>query len=211
MVSALFIFMMGCGNFGGGCGACGSVQPLPGGKLPADQTVEGGAQIRLTQAGFTKLTAILPGLINSQFAGGFCVPRGSIGSPNGFLGTGAEWCDTNSNGCNPGCKANVSVNSLSVAVTGNQRLRVNLSTSINSSVHIRGQVIGISASCTINVSSNNLGGSFDIDFGIKPVNGELDIHLAQINQFNLNLNFSGCGLISDIAGLATDIIDSNNR
>ena len=92
MLSALFIFTMGCGGFGGGCGACGSVQPLPGGKLPADQTVEGGAQIRVTQAGFQKLTAILPGLINSQFQGGFCVPRGNFGSPDSTFGTGAAWC-----------------------------------------------------------------------------------------------------------------------
>src|SRR6185503_4106071 len=30
----------------------------------------------------------------------------------------------------------------------------------------------------------------------------------QINQFQLNMNFSGCSLLSDIANLASDIIDS---
>ena len=209
MLSALFIFTMGCGGFGGGCGACGSVQPLPGGKLPADQTVEGGAQIRVTQAGFQKLTAILPGLINSQFAGGFCVPRGNFGSPDSTFGTGAAWCSTNSGGCTPGCRANVTVNSLTTSVNGNQTLRVNLSTSISSTVHIRGQLVGVGlGSCNMNVSSNNLGGSFDIAFGIKPADGELEIRLANINQFNLNLDFSGCGILSDVGNFASNIIDS---
>jgi len=62
-----FIFMVGaCGGLGGGCGACSATQPLPGGKLPADQTVEGGAQIRVTQAGFKKLTDLLPGLVDNS-------------------------------------------------------------------------------------------------------------------------------------------------
>lgn len=211
LMSAVFIFTMGaCGDLGG-CGACGAVQPLPGGQLPADQTVEGGAQIRVTQAGFTKLTSLLPGMINSQFAGGFCVPRGSTGTPSGgFLATGAEWCYTTDGTCSPGCQANVAINpnGFSTQVVGTQVLRVNLSTSISGTVRARGQLIGIGATCTLNVASNNLGGSFDIAFGIKPADGELDIHLDQINGFNLNLTFSGCGLISDIANLATDILDS---
>ena len=207
-VFTLFVLAMGaCGNFGG-CGACGATQPLPGGKLPADQTLEGGAQIRVTQQGFQKLTSILPGFLNQQFAGGFCVPRGSTGDPNGFLGTGAEWCHTNSGGCAPGCDVDVGINTLSTSVTSNSTLRVNLSTHVSTTLRARGQVIGISASCTLGISSPNLGGSFDIALGIRPDNGELDVRLAQINQFNLNLTFSGCGLISDIANLAGNIIDS---
>src|SRR5687767_6633897 len=104
----LFVLAMGaCGNLGG-CGACGAAQPLPAPgnapvvkNMPVDQTVEGGAQIRVTQQGFQKLTSILPGLVNDQFASGFCVPRGQVGSL-GTFGTGAEYCHTNSNGCNPG-------------------------------------------------------------------------------------------------------------
>src|SRR5512134_3180579 len=66
VISLLFILAMGaCGNFGS-CGACGATQPLPGGRLPVDQTVEGGAQIRVTPQGFQKLTAILPGVLNQQ-------------------------------------------------------------------------------------------------------------------------------------------------
>ncbi len=80
VLSTMFVVALGaCGNLGG-CGACGAVQPLPQGGLPATQTIEGGAQIRVTQQGFNKLTAIIPGLLNSQLAGGFCVPQGATGS-----------------------------------------------------------------------------------------------------------------------------------
>ena len=41
-----------------------------------------------------------------------------------------------------------------------------------------------SARATCASTSNNLDGSFDIAFGIKPADGELDIHLAQINTFD---------------------------
>jgi MYXO-CTERM domain-containing protein len=210
VIGALFIIAMGaCGNLGG-CGACSSSQPLPGGKLPGDQTVEGGAQIRMTQAGFTKLTSILPALLNDQFAGGFCVPRGQVGSL-GTFGTGAEYCHTTANGCSPGCKVNVGINpnGLSVSVTNENTLRVQLSATVNSQIRVRGQLVGVSlGSCTLNVSSNNLNGNFDISLGIKPSDGELEVKLARINSFQLNMDFSGCGIFSDIANLASSIIDS---
>src|SRR5512146_1851841 len=66
LISIAFVVSMGaCGNFGG-CGACGATGPLPPGGLPGNQTIEGGAQVRVTPSGFTKLTSLLPGLINSQ-------------------------------------------------------------------------------------------------------------------------------------------------
>jgi MYXO-CTERM domain-containing protein len=214
IVSAIFVFAMGCGDFGG-CGACGSAGPLPPGGLPTDQTVEGGAQIRVTQAGFTKLTSILPGALNQQLADGFCVPRGSFGDPSSCglfeLNTGAEWCYNSGNGCNPGCKANVSLNpnGLTITPTSQNNLRVNVSASLNTTLPIRGRLLCVSlGSCNLSISSNNLGGSFDIAVGVKPSDGELDIRLARINSFNLNMDFQGCGIISDIAGVATDIIDS---
>jgi MYXO-CTERM domain-containing protein len=180
---------------------------LPGGKLPTDQTVEGGAQIRVTPQGFQKLTSILPAVLNQSLAGGFCIPHGSTGYT---LGTGADWCDTNSNGCNPGCKVNVALNQggLNLQVTNQNTLNIAISTSVSTSVHLSGKVIGIGASCTITASSNNLYGDIDIALGVKPENGELDIHLARINSFHLGLNFSGCSLLSDVANLASSIIDS---
>jgi hypothetical protein len=55
LYSIAFVALAACGGIGGGCGGCGS-QPLPAGGLPKTQTVEGGGQIRVTRAGFTKLT-----------------------------------------------------------------------------------------------------------------------------------------------------------
>jgi MYXO-CTERM domain-containing protein len=210
VIAVLFVVAMGaCGNFGG-CGACGATQPLPQGGLPASQTVEGGAQIRVTPSGFSKLTSILPGVLNQQLGSGFCVPKGQIGSIGGFPDTGAEWCYTNANGCNPGCKANVSINpnGLQLSVTNSQTLHLVLSTSANATIPLHGNVLGIGASCTLTATSNNLHGDLDIAFGINPTTGELAIHLQSINSFQMNMNFGGCSLLSDIANLAGDIIDS---
>jgi hypothetical protein len=95
LLSIMFVALAGCGGFGAGCGGCGS-QPLPAGGLPKTQTVEGGGQVRVTRAGFTKITQILPPLINEQLGNGFCVGTGSVGTPSGgFLATGARYCHTN--------------------------------------------------------------------------------------------------------------------
>ena len=74
-------------------------------------------------AGFNKLQAILPPLLNEQLADGFCVGKDSVGSPNSFPYTGADYC-TNNNGssCNPGCKVNVSLNSVTPSVVSQNRV-----------------------------------------------------------------------------------------
>lgn len=212
VVSVLFVLAMGaCGNFGS-CGACGSTQPLPGGRLPTDQTVEGGAQIRVTQAGFQKLTSIVPGLINDSFSDGFCIPKGSVGGS--FVG--AEYCYSPQSPCGNACKADVSVNSsgTSISVLGNpQRLRVSLQTTVKMNIPIRGWAgcaLGgclFEDSCSVSVNSPALGGSFDIALGVRADNGELDLRLDKINSFSLNLNINGCGILGDIADVAADLLD----
>jgi len=217
VLSVAFIFAMGaCGGLGGGCGACSSVQPLPEGKLPADQTVEGGAQIRVTQAGFKKLTDMLPGLVNNSLQNGICIGGGQQDvSIAGFSLAAAHYCKQNSGpGCTNGCKINVAMNpppaGLGVQVTNQNTLRLNLSTSINTSIHLDFTValIGNVGSCDLGISSNNLNGSFDIAFGIKPADGELDIRLASINSFTTNLSFTGCGILSSFGNLAAALIDA---
>lgn len=213
VLQTAFIVLMGaCGNLGG-CGACSSTQPLPGGKLPADQTVEGGAQIRVTQTGFKKLTDLIPGLLNNSLQNGICVPAGDAGvSIAGFSVARADYCHQNSGpSCPNGCKIGVSLNSgpsgFNVGVSG-QNLVVNLSTSINTTLHLDFYALGIHVdSCNLGISSNNLSGSFNVAFGIKPTDGELDIHLAGINDFTLGLTFSGCGILSSFANLVSDLLD----
>src|SRR5450432_2564749 len=88
ILSVLFVVSVGaCGSFGS-CGACGATLPLPTGGLPGNQTIEGGGQIRVTPAGFTKLTSILPGIINSGFANGLCIGQGSLGN----FAASADYC-----------------------------------------------------------------------------------------------------------------------
>ena len=215
VLSTAFIVLMGaCGNLGG-CGACSSSQPLPGGQLPADQTVEGGAQIRVTQQGFKKLTDLLPGLFNQQLTNGICIPAGSQDvSIAGFSLASAEYCHQNSGtGCTNGCKIAVNLNAppagLGVSVTNQSTLRLNVSTAVNTSIHLVFKVFGATVdSCDLGINSSNVNGSFDIAFGIKPADGELDIHLANINSFTTNLNFTGCGILSSFGNLAAALIDA---
>ena len=64
-MAAMRLLWLACALALGGCGDLGcNLQPLPGGALPADQTVEGGGQIRVTQPGFQKLTSLIPAAIN---------------------------------------------------------------------------------------------------------------------------------------------------
>ena len=206
ILSALFVVAMGCGNFGS-CGACGAVQPLPEGKLPSDQTVEGGAQIRITQAGFNKLTQILPVLLNQQLGSGFCIPRGEVGGC-GTFDVGGCYCTGNSGtGCNPGCRVGLTLNSVNVSVTSNSRLRVSVAAAVSTSIPIRIQATTLlSGSCTLNVSSQNLNGTIDIDLTTNPTTGELDLQ-GHTQAVGLNLSISGCGFAGAVLNVLSDIID----
>ncbi len=212
ILSVLFVVSMGaCGNFGG-CSACGASAPLPAGGLPGSQTVEGGAQVRVTPQGFTKLTSVLPGIINQAFASGVCVPSGQAGFTTLGLFTGLKYCNSTANGCAPGCKLDVQLNNgasgFSTSVVGSD-LRLNLSTQVNAHFHGDAYVAsGHVASCDLTATSNDLGGSVDIALGITPANGELNIHLDHINDFHLSLDFSGCGFVSSVANFFTDVVDS---
>jgi hypothetical protein len=221
LLSLVFILAMGaCGNFGG-CGACSSVGALPADTpqtlkgLPRDQTVEGGAQIRVTPQGFTKISAAMKQVLNQSLAGGFCVPRGSVGNcTGGFPNTGACYCAGNAGpGCNPGCKANVTLNKFDVVPSqaASNALVVDVGLAISTQIVLTGRLLGASlGSCTLNVSSPNLNGSFNIGLGIKAADGELDLRLAGINAFQLNLDISGCGFLGDLADIVGDLVDAVN-
>ena len=177
--------------------------------MPPNQTVEGGAQIRVTPQGFQKLTSILPGLINNGLANGQCIGQGSVGFTTLGAFTGVKYCNTNSNGCNPGCKANVSANNVSVSVTNTNQLDVGLSLTLNTSVHLQGYIAGGSlGSCDLAITSTDFGGDLAIALGIQAPNGELDLSVAGINNFHLGMDFSGCGFISTVANAVSGLVDS---
>lgn len=90
-----------CSGGGLGCG-CTSL-PLPAGGLPADQTVEGGAQIRITPAGMQKINTLVTSLVEDSLGSGICIPSGEIGNAHSTFGTGTYYCYQNDDACAPGC------------------------------------------------------------------------------------------------------------
>jgi MYXO-CTERM domain-containing protein len=210
LLCVVFILVSGCGGLGGGCGGC-STQPLPAGGLPKDQTIEGGGQVRVTQAGFTKLTSILPALISQQLGAGICLPGGSIGSPS-F--TGANYCGNNQGGaCGGGSGCNVSLGihpgSFSVGVTGAQKLNLKLGLDVHAIVPLDGHIVFVPASCNMHVDGDNITIDVDLSLGINATTGELEIHLDNINSFDSSsLNLSNCGLLSDLGNLVNGLLNS---
>ncbi len=202
ILSALFVVAAGACSGTSGCGACSATAPLPGGALPAGQTVEGGAQIRITQQGFSKLTEILPGAISSSLGGGFCIPKGSA--------VGVTYCDsTCSNGTN-GCQVNVGLSQLSTTVTSGNDLNVHIDAHGTSHVPLDTFLGG----CSIDVTVAHLVADADIAFGIDPTTGELTVHAASVNNLSFSgINFSGCSFIgsvlTDVVGFIGDILDSS--
>lgn len=199
LFSILILAISACGGGGGGCAGC-SQQPLPAGGLPKTQTVEGGGQIRVTRAGFTKLTQIVPGILNDQLGGGFCVGQQDLGVANACTGNGGP-------GCNPGCHVNVSIpaNGVVMTVTNNNTLNLKITANASSAVRLSNFL----GSCTLNVTANHLYADLDIGFGIDAATGKLTINLRQINDTDLSgVNFSGCSIISGLANLVVDLMDS---
>lgn len=208
-LSFLFLLVAGCGDFGAGCGC--SVQPLPGGALPADQTVEGGGQIRVTQAGFQKINGIVSAVLNDVIGEGFCVPNGSTGYT---LGTGADYCMSNPAGgaCgnSRGCDVNVAIDQLTVTpINGSDQVNIQVQIDASSIVRVEYRIVGIGGSCNLGVDAQNLFVDVDIQFGIDPATGELTLELASVNNTDFSgVDFDDCGILDEIADLAVDILDS---
>jgi MYXO-CTERM domain-containing protein len=162
-----------------GCGT----QPLPGGALPADQTVEGGAQIRVTRQGFAKLTSVVPGLINAQIANGFCVPQGSQYS--------VDYCYQTQGQCSPGCKVTVGLNQTVFSATNSQTLTVAIDMSVNATVPTDAPFFD---PCNIYVDGDSVRGIADIELGTDVATGELTVRLARIRNVDLSdLSLTGSG------------------
>jgi hypothetical protein len=208
--SIIAVFAIGiasaCSGGGLGCG-CGSA-PLPGGALPADQTVEGGAQVRITPAGMTKVNQLISSMITGAFGGGFCVGEGSIGGS----ALGFDYCDTNPGGAcggGRGCDVNVNIDYLNTSVVNANTLNIETSVDLSSAVHLDGSIVFIPFSCTLGVDMQNIVLDADIQTGIRASDGELTITLAQVNNTDFsNVNFSGCSVLSDIIDLVFDVLDT---
>lgn len=177
------------------------MQPLPEGGLPPDQTIEGGAQIRVTPAGFEKFTSIIPEVVNSVLGAGFCIPRNQV------VDAGiaeATLCGTNSGQCSPGCPVTIALDSTNITAN-DQTLNIQMQFDVNAPLHIDYEVFWvISGQCDASVTLNDGFVDIDVQFGIDPETGELTIEPADINSINL----TGIGVSSGNCGGLAAIVDT---
>jgi MYXO-CTERM domain-containing protein len=196
----------GCG--GGGC----NTEPLPGGALPADQTIEGGGQIRVTQQGFQKLTAVVAPAINDLIGDGLCIPQGEWGDPDGTCGLGTYYCNHDMGGAcgnTAGCDVGLHLDFVDLSVPDQHHLTIAVQIDLDTVAHLDYQGFCASDSCDMNVVGNNIYLSADIVFDIDPADGELRVHLEQINDYDLSgVQFSNCSFISSAGNFARDFIES---
>ena len=193
----LVVLTAGACSGGGGCGGC-ALEELPAGGVPSDQTIEGGAQLRISSAGFDTITQVLPAIVQDS-VGGISIPAQSFG---GFV-LGADICSG-------GCPVDFNFTTLQVDVPQDDQLRLLAEFDVDVAVLASADAFGASiGSCTLNVS-NDQPVSFEVivGFGIDPATGELEIGLENIGNVDLNLQFSGCGLISDILGGVVGFVDA---
>ncbi|HET9627444.1 MAG TPA: hypothetical protein VFP84_39065, partial [Kofleriaceae bacterium] len=171
---------------------------MPGGKLPASQTIEGGAQLRVTPHGFTTLTSLVPGLLGDQLTAGICLPAGSIGP--------IDYCSGNHDGCVNGCRV------FPTLKTGAQGVSVTPSTNNTLNIHVAASakvalvVSFLGASCTINATVSDLSGDVPVALGTNATTGELTITPGAINNFQLsNPDLKDCSFISSVASFIIDL------
>jgi hypothetical protein len=187
-----------CTDIGLGLGTL----PLPAGGLPAPQTLEGGAQIRLSQAGFQKLTSVAPGLLNAAIDGTPCLPRGSVGGSF----SNADYCWANPLGCTAGCPIPVDLDATQLlSVPSNQTVRVQLSIqAISASMPVRGEIAFIPYSCTLGLGVGDTSAFADVRLSIDPATGALG---AEIDDLGVALgSFSAAGCPFEVVSLVRDPI-----
>jgi hypothetical protein len=205
LLLVITVFSGACGG-GAGCGGCGASQPLPAGGVPPDQTVEAGAQVRLTPSGVAKIEELARGTVEGALGQGFCVPSTEIGDAHSTFGTGAYLCRGNQNQCTPGCDVDIAFDSLTFAPAGPQTLRITAQIDAVTSVPLNFQVVGVGGSCTVGVRANNVVINADINVGINGPTGDLRITAGQIPRPSLSLQFSGCSLVSSILNLLSGFL-----
>jgi len=205
LYAALVLVIAGCG--GDGCAGCG-LGPLPGGSLPSDQTIEGGAQVRVTPAGINKVEGVVGDVIEDALEGqGICIPEGSQGIGIGDI----EFCFNDDGSCNNGCQAGLTIDSVNLTPEpGQVRIRAQIDAQIDVPVRfdpIIGPIIG---PCTLNVTAPNTVVDAIVSLGLDPATGELRVNLEDIPNLEIDPDISGCSfvgaVINFIAGLIGDTV-----
>jgi hypothetical protein len=190
-VVGLVLAIAGCG--GDGCAGC-DLAPLPAGGLPADQTVEGGAQVRVTPTGIAKVEGIIGDVIGDALAGGICIPEVS---QNIIIGD-IEACFNNDGQCTPGCQADIGIDSVDLIPEAGH-LRIVAQIDVQSDVAVRfDPVLLPPISCTLGVTANNTVVEANVAVGIDAASGEITVNLQDIPGFTVDPDFSGCSFVSGV-------------
>lgn len=196
-LAALFSFLVaGCGGSG-----CSALEPLPSGvRVPADQTIEGGVQVRVTKSGFDKIEAMIPGLVASIF-GDIYVPPDCSGISN---------CQNPGGDClywrycynGAGCKVNFNIDSINTSIPDPSTFRIDAQFDIDvPQIPVNGEVACIGASCQLSASLANARIEADVRFSIDPATGELRVNLAGIRSLDLSgFSLTGCSGVGDFIG-----------
>ena len=230
VASSLFVlsFGIGCGGSGGGCGSLQALpkDPAPFG-LPASQVIEGGLQARITRSGMDKLTSALPGLIKQGLGTEACaIPAQSVGWPQinvavcnqpsckmGAIGCPVRFAFSSADGLD---RTLVSVVDGTPPVI-HADMTFDLDVPIDMSAHVDLPLIPtVDRTCTLDLHDRHyyaVPGSdpihvlADINLGIDPVNGELTLHLGQLQIANLDIEVigsEGCNIdLSNVPVLGT--------
>lgn len=196
-ISGLFIVAMGACGTDSGCGGCASFEPLPSAGLPAKQTVEGGAQVRVTPHGFSTLASVIPGLINDQLSAGFCLPAGEYKDPI-FGATLASYCKTNQT-CPGGCLVKPTINSVGVGPHASNAQALTLAVDAKATATMPVSVIGLD--CNLTVLIEHLKGSVDVVMNTNATTGQLSLTANPIPKDKFTISepkLGNCGLGGDI-------------
>lgn len=194
-LTALFVMAIG------GCGGMSSCagHPLPEGGLPGYQTIEGGAQLRVTPAGFAKLASLLPGLINSALTGGFCVGPRDVANVNFCSRIPGGAC-----GNQPGCSIGVGLVPGSVQLSPKDpgTLHIQASVKVDARAYVKIKLGFTKLECdAMRVHSDGIAVGADIETKISEADGSLSVRIARVTNFDAGaIQLSECSIISDIAG-----------
>lgn len=184
--------------------SCASGRPLPVGGLPGSQTIEGGGQIRVTSAGFTKLASFIPGLLNSALAGGFCKGPQDIGNVNFCSRIVPGAC-----GGQPGCQINVSLvpGSVHLSGQGSGTLHIDASVALEARAYAKAKFGLFKIECTnLRLHSDGIPIGADIETTIAAATGELGVRIARVTNFDVGaIQLSDCDIIADIADVFKDV------
>ncbi len=198
--SFLIILLAGACSGGGGCGGCGDLQPLPQGGLPGDQTLEGGAQIRISEQGFDAITQIIPAVLADTLGAGTC-----LGASNGTL----SYCFNNDGTCTPGCQIDITIDEVTLDVPQDDQLRITVQFDVDVDVPVSLSIPLLpDPSCTLTARANDTRFDVIVDFDIDAATGELELNLESIEDVDINLSINGCGVIGSALNALVGVLDA---